>query len=377
MKASAFRKLIVEGDPRTRGQVHGESLRTLVREHYGRWLEAIGNDLGCDPETYVRNFLSKMRFGAAIERWAPGLLEEVRGISEGAGVPLDIALARQLSDEEPWYRRSVRLSRPSHAGCSSIGSRSADGGQIVIAQNMDMPDYCDGFQVMLHVCPSGGLPESLVFTLAGKISLAGMNSAGLAMACNTLSQLDYSKEGLPEDFVVRTFLEHSCFEDACGFLESVDHASGQNYTVGAPGATVVNYECSARSARRFVPVAPPGCVFHTNHPFVNTDTEKFALESSGLSDAELARYYYGSSYPRFAELQAQLAGLDAAPTISQIKAALSSHAGPVCRHGSEIESRRDNYTVGCLIMELAPVLTFHVAPGPPCETDFLSFGFQS
>ena len=374
MKAEDFTKLVVEGDARTRGRAHGEARRDMIKEHYGRWLDAIAADLGVDPKSYIRTFLSETNFIPAIERWTPALLDEVRGIAEGADEPFDIAFARQLSDEEPWFRRDWKFSHPGHGGCTSIASW-CDDSVTYLAQNMDMPHWCDGLQMLLHIKDPASGVDVFEFTLAGKLSLAGMNAAGLGMCCNTLSQLDSSKNGLPEDFVVRGFLEKTRLSKGVEFLHMIEHASGQNYTIGEPGAAALNLECSSRSVASFTPDRPLMCVYHSNHPLANEDQDMFLERTEGLPAEEQARLYHGTSHARFASLQEQLSPLSDGVDVSDIIRVLSSHDAPICRHGDSA-TRNDNFTLGCLIMELGPEPVFHIAPGPPCETEFRSFRFD-
>lgn len=368
-------EVLVEGDGRSRGRAHGEALRPLVHEHLERWLTAIGEDLGVEPRAYLEHFLAQTNFLPAIDRWTPDLLEEVKGIAEGAGTPFALTLARQLSDEEPWFRRAYRLSSNSALGCSSIGRDASASGPAIVAQNMDVPRWFDGTQIILRVRDSVHDVECLMLTVAGKISLAGMNDAGLGMCCNTLSQLDYAKDGLPEDFVVRGFLSHRRLEDGLDFLHRIKHASGQNYTVGAPGRPVLNLECSARSITTYRPEGVSGRVFHTNHPFTNPDQDLFRRMSEGMDETALRRFYFGNSRERFTVLENHLGRPSAVLTTDLMKTVFSDQDAPVSRLGSE-GNKNDNFTLACLIMTLDTQPSLEVAPGPPCRTPFQTFHFS-
>jgi hypothetical protein len=369
-----LRKIELRGNPRERGRIHGETLRPLVREHLDRWQAALVADLGVEPDAYVEQFLRDTRFLPAIERWTPGLLEELRGIADGAGTDFRYTFVRALSDEEPWYRRERKLAAMTAKGCTSLGADACAGRPTLIAQNMDMPRWCDGHQVLLHVIDPLSPVEVFAFTIAGKISLCGMNSAGLGMCCNTLSQLNYARDVLPEDFVVRGFLERASLAEGLEFLRTVPHASGQNYTVAGPGSPAINLECSTGAVVEF---RPPQCgdrVYHTNHPIVSRDQDTFFSVAAGLPAEQLEQLYYGTSYPRLAALERSFGDPTTSPTVEGMKAVLSSHQGPVCRHG-EREGRHDHFTLGCLVMELGASPRLHVAPGPPCRTAFQVFSF--
>jgi len=369
-----LRKIVLRGGPRERGRIHGETLRPLVREQLERWKAALVADIGVDPDAYVEEFLAATRFVPAAEHWTPDLLEELRGIAEGAGTDFRYTFVRALSDEEPWYRRERCLSAVGGEGCSSVGVDARADQPTLIAQNMDMPPWCDGHQVLLHVIDPAQPVEVFSFTVAGKISLAGMNSAGLGICCNTLSHLSYATDGLAEDFVVRGFLARPTLAAGLAFMHGVRHASGQNYTVAEPGSRALNLEASARRVDEFRPAECSDRVYHTNHPLANPDREPWERAAARLDAAELRRYFGGTSHERLPSLQRHFGDPALRPTIATIREALSSHEGPVCRHG-EVEGRYDHFTLGCLIMELGTTPRLHVAPGPPCRTPFQTFEF--
>ena len=100
-------------------------------------------------------------FVAAIRRHTPGLLEEVGGIAEAAGIAFDRVLALNLMDEEWWFTEPAK---PRHA-CSLVAAAAKDGHPAVLAENMDLPELMDGAQAILRVDGEAG--PSVVLTAAG------------------------------------------------------------------------------------------------------------------------------------------------------------------------------------------------------------------
>ena len=370
-RSADIRILVLEGAPRERGRVHGEALRTEIREFNERWKHDIHTDTGIDPDVYIEQLVQENGFFSAAKRWTPHLQEEVEGIAEGSGVDFKTIFARQLSDEDWWFRMEKRYgpveTPPRH--CSSLGAFGQEGGSTIVAQNMDTPAYWDGFQTLLHIIHPSGL-ESYIFTAAGGISMCGMNNRGVAICCNTILQCDYSHDGLPEVFVVRSVLAQSNLDDAVAFMHRVRHASPQNYIIGDP-ARVIDLEVSANQICEFIPYPGADRVYHSNHPLVNDDQGIFR-QRMAMMPLEAREAYLGRSTTeaRFRSLESNLSDPALTITVDNIKAALSSHDGPVCRDigGAGI-------TLGCCIMELAPTPTFHLAPGPPCSTDFQTYTF--
>jgi len=382
-KVSVLPVLTLKGPPRLRGQIHGEALREPIRSMVEDWKASIAADTGLHPDRFFARFMAEADYLRAVRRWTPDLLDEVEGIAEGSGLPFEIIFARQLSDEEPWLRLEVKFG--SHWGlaesCSALGITGVGGRPPILAQNMDSPHYYDGYQVLLRIQPPDTDLEALVFTIAGKISLAGLNNRGVGICCNSVLQLDWVRDGLPEDFVVRGFLAQPTLDEALAFMHRVKHASGQNYVVGGP-ERVLDLEVSAHKICEYVPYPGADRVWHTNHPLANDDVAiwRKRIESAPphLTQPFLSR---STSQARLATLARALGVPPDAPvrpwpqevgaSLDTIRAALSSHDGPVC-----IDGDGDKITSGCLIMELSVPPVLHVAPGPPCSTPSATHAFE-
>ncbi|MFZ5918566.1 MAG: C45 family autoproteolytic acyltransferase/hydrolase [Chloroflexota bacterium] len=363
--------LFLEGAPRERGRSHGEALRPKIQELIGAWKEGLGQDLGSPAEPYLAQFLQDTAFLPAIQKWTPDLLQEVHGIAEGAGVDWDIILAFQLPDEEWWYRRERKQHPAGQSGqhCSGLGAFAQDNGPTLMAQNMDVPAYYDGYQTLLRIRRPASDLETLVFTAAGLIALNGINNRGIGVCVNTLMQLNHASDGLPVAFVIRGLLERTSHEQALAFLQGVRHASGQNFIVGGPDQ-VWDLECSASQVARFIPQPGLDRVYHTNHPLVNTDQSMHHEMVSRLSPEQRERIARGRSdtSARFDYLASQLSDASQTITVERVRAILSSHQAPVC-----VDRGGSGLTLGCTIMELSPVAVLHIAPGPPCSTAFQTF----
>ena len=254
------------GTPRERGRAHGEALRPLIGAGIDRWAAELGTAHGLDPDDYLRDFLGSTGYLAAAEAWTPDLLDEVRGIADGAHLPFERVAAYNLLDEE-WAYARWRRSGTAAPGCTVAGLRQAATGIPVLAQTMDIPSLHDGTQAVLRLASDDG-PTALAFTYAGMIGLNGCNEAGVAVVVNNLAMLPSSTLGLPVAFVVRGVLGHATLAAAATFLRGVPHATGQHYAVGGPEG-FVSLECSASGVTE--DAAAGDRVLHTNHPLVSAD----------------------------------------------------------------------------------------------------------
>ncbi len=368
--------VMMDGPPRQRGRTHGEALRTVIREVIARWQEAIARARDIRPADYVSWLARGTRFDRAIERWTPGLLEEVRGVGEGAGVDFELIYAWQMLDEHPWLlddfvagrspAQAQTTDRPEAAEqaehCSSLGLAARSGQPALIAQNLDLPAIKDGAQTVLHVRYPDSDLELLTVTQAGTVASLGVNNRSLGVCVNALPQLDWSPDGLPVCFVVRGLLEKRDLGEARAFLGRITHATGQNYVLGSPDG-VADVECSTGRAVPFRPFDDRDDVCHTNHPLANPDRGKYqAARSSGPlpgSDSSRSRYEF---------LVARLAESDLPRTADGIKAILSDPA--VCRPAGP---QRTAFTAASAVIELSASPVLHATAGPPDRARFERF----
>ena len=148
--------------------------------------------MGIPAADHVAGLLGATRFLPAIEAATPDLLEEVRGIAEGAAVSFERILAFNLMDEEWWYSQA----RGHRHACSLVAIAAGEGRGALLAQNMDLPEVMDGGQAVLRsTTPDGG--QTVVLTAAGMIGLTGCSSDGLGVCVNTLSMLNHSPDRAP------------------------------------------------------------------------------------------------------------------------------------------------------------------------------------
>ena len=377
MKTSEIPVIELSGTPRERGRLYGETARPLIARAMEAWREDLGNfnqgnasAKNQNPDAYLGEFLSQTHYMKSIQQWAPALLEEVKGIAEGAGQDFQNILALQLIDEEWVFGLRCGLEKPTNK-CTAFGLPNQENGVSFAGQNMDVPRWVEGLQVLLRVMSTEDSPEKLIFAKAGSIGLNGLNANSLGITCNTLAQLNYATDGLPVSFIVRSILERRSIEDAEQFLRAIKHASGQNYILSSPG-DMRCFECCGTSVVQYVPEKTAGRVFHSNHPLVNQDENDLLPPDKTRNKSTLARL--DSISNRLGDMTREI-------TLEDIKLALAAHDdpdNPVSRNinpeniGSSI-----GYTAGSSIYELGRTPKLHLAAGPPCETSFKVFEFNA
>jgi hypothetical protein len=260
--AAAPRRIVIEGrTPYDRGLAHGRMSRGDIHELVRRWSNDIHENFGIGADEFAKRFLARTHYVDAIRTWTPDLLDEVRGIADGASVPYETMLVYQLGDE--MWTEGGDVSKH----CTSVGVDRRGTQPAMVAQNMDIEPFYGGFVVVLEIHGDG--PHQFVLTYPGLIALNGMNRNAIGVCTNTLERLAGSRDGLPVAFVVRGILRQRSFADAERFLKTVRHASGQNYMLG-DREHAISFEASAG---KVVALKQPlaGCVYHTNFPIANDD----------------------------------------------------------------------------------------------------------
>ncbi len=353
-----LRVLELQGTPYQRGQTHGQTLKPEIQELIKHWKANIEKSFSVPAETYIRKLLEASDFQPAIERWTPGLLDEVRGIADGAGIDFQTMYAFQLIDETWVMSDDLDLSK-----CTTIGARKRGDTPAFVAQNLDIPSFYHGFQTVLRIRGSDEEPDALVFTIPGIVAANGLNDRSIGVCVNAVTQLAYSAKGVPVDFVIRGILRQKTYADAVRFLKEIQPAAPQNYVLGGPDV-VASFERSADRTAEFVPFKDAEFTFHTNHPVVNDDfNPKFVdrLQAKGISlDA------YRALCPRFKFLAEEFKDNLAALDLDVLKRVFANRDTRINNAG----------TYGCTIMVLGDRPELHIAAGRPDEVPFEVLDFE-
>ena len=359
-----FQVIDIRGTPHERGVQHGKLLRDSIRRAVDVWKEDLRGTYHADPDVFIKKFLATTDYVPAIEKWTPDLLQEVRGIAEGAGVDFSTMLAYQLPDE---YWVNGLVAPGDH--CSALGVAATKDHSSIVAQNADLEGFRDGFQTILHIAEASGL-EQFVLTAPGLIGFNGMNSKGVGVTTNTLTQLASTREGLPVAFVVRGVLERVGFNEAQAFLMAIRHASGQNYTLGGIGR-VACFEASANKVIQIDPPNPGSFVYHTNHPVANEDFSVFGILAMAYPDPT------DNSHIRYDALRKRLSADPGKGIIDMVQETLRSRDSelyPICRHHRD-DQHVFTYASTIMVLEMKPYLI--AAPGPPDQYEYSVFRFAA
>ena len=357
----------VRGRPHERGVQHGRQCGDLVRRYADVLLGTIRQEAGwralpIDPSLDREALLARsMAFLPAFEAFAPHLVEEMRGIAEGAKIPFAEVLLVNVRAEVMGVREAgAGRARGGVAarldGCTAfaLGRGATADGSIVAGQNLDQDPLNGDLLVVLHVEPDEG-PAALMCSFAGLVGYPGLNSAGIAMFQNATSTRSWRQSGMPHYLMKRVLLEQTTLGGCLGVLRRARLCSSTNYVLADRDA-VLDVETTPDG----IAVVEPGrdVVVHTNH---------FVSPSLAPDDALLAAL--PDSACRAARMNGLIDGQHGRLTLDALKAILSDHDGhpaSICRHEERMVS------IASLIAE-PDHGRLHVAVGNPCANDYVAY----
>lgn len=338
-----------------------------------------------------------------ISAYYPSALEEMRGIADGAQVPLqDIVL---LNSRYDLARLNVpeKLANGIHADVSGDSSKLHDAanectsafflqnvtatGDVINAQNWDMSARLwlnDAIIYLeIHPDPSEEKPSLFLVTEAGQLGRSGMNSLGLGVTANSLmSTEDYAPSAgepvMPISLLRRMVLECAHMAEVCVAIHNFPRHVSNNLTVATAEGFGACFEITPSRTYKVYSNVDDGYLVHSNH-----FTHPGFLARPDVSD----RYPGGSSWFRRQRLEQGIRPYkNGLLSVETLRKAMCDHLGfpeALCCHPDKspdagIRSlpgypfRGSSATVASVAYNLSQ-RTVTVCKGPPCQGYFQTF----
>ncbi|TAJ11662.1 hypothetical protein DMA11_15835 [Marinilabiliaceae bacterium JC017] len=263
---SEFFTVEVKGNAYERGFQHGKALRKVIRPAVSRFkyelitpmLEALGDKFTyADYHTFFFNHTGLL---ATAKKQVPELVEEIRGIADGANLPFEDLFVYNLNfDETFWVLEKMigvdpilimeKAGKKVDGHCSH-GSVWGEG-KATVGYTLDWVRTFEGTQALIkHVLPNGDV--LLTTTYAGCLIGHGINAThGYTFTPHSKFQLEHDVDnGLAQIFIYRKLLEAGSVMKAKAYLENVHPAAGLAYTLTDKNGTIT-YEISANKVAEF------------------------------------------------------------------------------------------------------------------------------
>ncbi|TQV91882.1 hypothetical protein V2A60_006017 [Cordyceps javanica] len=187
----------------------------------------------------------------------PEILEEMKGIAEGAGKGLTMQDILTLN-----ARSELGLTNVAD-GCTCLGQHGQDG-QVFLAQNWD---WLQVNLVVLHIIPNNTALRMKFMSEAGLVGKIGLNSAGVGTLLNGILASAQCKDKFPIHVLLRRVLQFAAsFDEAFAIMEEHGLASTCNIVIADAKGRAGSIECSPHG-NTVVPLRGDTFPYvgHTNH----------------------------------------------------------------------------------------------------------------
>jgi isopenicillin-N N-acyltransferase-like protein len=285
-----------------------------------------------------------MAFEHAVQEHAPDLLEEIRGVAEGAELDVADILAINCRYELMWPPRGV--------ASTALAAVHPAGRGAFLGQNADVLPEFQANQLLL-VIRDELAGDVMMVVEAGFVGGFGLNQSGVGV-CGTVLAAGACRPGLPFRLLLREILRADTVAAAERAVIAAQRAYSAYYLIGSSRGEALGIECTRKTTTSLRPM--DGLLVHANHFLSPVDEadEGLILWPDSRRRTKRARDLAIERLP--------LGPLD-------LQAILRDHHGfpeSICRHAS---TPRSLEVLVSLVMDL-DTRTMWIRWGPPCRGEY-------
>lgn len=285
-----------------------------------------------------------------VRRYTPELVDEMRGVAEGAGIDYDTIMT--LTTTAPFGPDEI-------TGCSIVAvmpERTTDG-RMIIGRNFDMFEDVSKEGATTYLTYPEGRYASVGNCDIWVGRWDGLNEAGLFTATTALflPNPGPSLPGLVGWFTGRQILDRfATVEEAVGFVQSLPLTGSGGRVIADSSGKAVAIESSVEG--RQIRYPENGLLILTNHAVCPAFAGK---DGAGAG--------YADSQARYSRLY-DLLHVDRAIGVEDVKKAMSDHEGGVCSHRVDSSGRKDS-TIWSIVATPG-ARQVDIAEGQPCAMTY-------
>lgn len=361
--------LKLEGSPYEIGLAHGRALEEPIKEFFATVTtvhRANNAHLTVDRESLTAFCMRNRGF---LEKFSPELMQEMRGIADGAGLDLEAIIYLNTFLEMEDLRApnlGGRILPDALWGCTTfnVTADTTTGNRAYLGQTFDMEEYYEKFLVLLEITPPQG-PRMLVASLAGVLGLVGLNTAGVAAVINKIVATD-ARPGVIFPFIMRKALAAERIGDALGTVIFSPRAAGMNYQLAGSGTAF----CAETSARDYCLLPVESALAHTNH-YVSEAMRRFETPNWLSHGGSMVRKQVADRFLK------RYAGRLTPDLLMELTRDHTNYPRCICAHGFEGEGETIAFqTIFAVIMDPADGW-MEICPGNPCKNQYRRYGLPA
>jgi isopenicillin-N N-acyltransferase-like protein len=250
------------GTAHERGYQYGEKFSENISEMLDRSYLFYKQTANLSKEEILK---TASKFLPFIEEYSSEIADELKGLSEGSNRKIEeIALLTSFNEIQFYYSfaRNARYGRP--AGCTSFCAtgEATENGETLLGQNNDgsLHPNMDEYDFLMKMRTDSGV-EFLTLTIMGCPAFVGLNSKGIALCINAVSDGDYTV-GVPFSVITRGVLGSKTIGEAINAVIMAERGAGANYLIADENGECYDIETTTRSFNYFYVEKSFG---HANH----------------------------------------------------------------------------------------------------------------
>ncbi|HML39118.1 MAG TPA: C45 family autoproteolytic acyltransferase/hydrolase [Bellilinea sp.] len=346
--------LKISGSHREIGRQIGEAMRTEVAHSVNNARKLLTDAYDTLQLDWDGALIQARKYLPFAEERYPQYVEELRGISEGAGVNFyDLVMVNSM---EAVTTDALHLTK-----CTSFAvnqDRTANG-KVLIAHNEDWVPEDEGDIYVIQARPDHEAPF-LAMSYGGLLPNIGLNAHGIAQCCDSVYPTD-SRIGIPRVIASRAVLAAQTPGDAIRRTLVSKRAAGYNHLIVHESGELYSVEVSAK--RFAILYGENGQIVHTNH-FLDKDMRAIESDSEELI-ATRVRYFRALRLLNATEQHT-------IKTLQQIQKDHINYPDSICNHAEDGDPLDREKTITALTIDLTS-RQIHAAWGNPCTSSFCTF----
>jgi isopenicillin-N N-acyltransferase-like protein len=297
---------------------------------------------------------------AATEKYAPEIVDEMKGMAAGAKIDFQDILFLNITYE---------ISVPSvMGGCTSFAAagQATSRGQVIAGQNFDYIKPWEDYILLLKMKPAHG-PRLLAVTAAGCLGLFGFNSAGISLNLNLLKNQDSLTPtgGVPTHVILRKVFSCESLGEAITAIAAAEGRAAKNYLLTSAQGDIIDIETTTHDLDIQFPER--GLLTHANY-----------FKTDRFKTADLAPLFLPDSYIRATRLFHIMESHRGRLSVSIMQQLLQDHNNyptSICRHPDP----KAPLPLGKMMKTLASIISCPgelkacIALGNPCENEYIEY----
>jgi isopenicillin-N N-acyltransferase like protein len=342
----------LKGSPREIGRQYGTFCQDRIRKNIDFYFRVFKHYANLERDQAVR--LANL-FIPVIQNFDGDLLEEMRGIAEGAQVKFEDILSINVRTELMYPDQLAGKGE-----CTALAAlpEATASGYMLLGQNWDWKPHLLDTTILLRI-EQEKKPTVLTLTEAGIVGKIGCNSAGLG-ACLNILKSSLGEVGVPIHILMRGILNCERFGDAIGKIVSQNRGSSNNCLIAHRDGAVIDFEMAPKDLDFLYP--ENGVLVHTN----NFVSHRLRSLDTGVSQFPDSLLRYGRAHQKIHLRSGRIGVTD----FKDILADHFNYPDAICRHPDLRDPELEHVqTVASVIMNLTRG-EMHITQGPPCSNSY-------